>query len=153
MQTIKTLEPWRDVVFALPRLSRDGRWIAYSTVERQGSSGRGLHVIHRRAAPSDRLEDVRGSSASPVWSPDGSHLVFVNQQSGSATMDLMAVNVNAPTAPPVRLHTASEASRHHHEHRHALLDAVRLGMEGLCVAALALDGQVVEQFRATGSPG
>ena len=106
LQTIKTLEPWRDGGSALPRLSRDGRWIAYSAVERQGSSERAIHVVDAESGADRKIGIVQGSSSSPVWSPDGSHVVFVNHQNGSVTSDLMALDVNAPGAPPVRLETA-----------------------------------------------
>lgn len=106
MQTIKTLEPWRDGGASLPRLSRDGRWIAYSTIEREGSNERGLHVIDAQSGAERQLGRVPGSSSSPVWSPDGSRLMFVNEQGAGATADLLAVNVDAPAAPPVRLQSA-----------------------------------------------
>lgn len=103
MQTIKTLEPWRDGGGALPRLSRDGRWIAYSAVQGQGSPERAIHVVDAETGAERRIGIVRESSSSPVWSPDGSHVVFVNQQNGGAPRDLLAVDVNAPEAPPVRV--------------------------------------------------
>jgi Tol biopolymer transport system component len=109
MQTFKTLEPWRDGSGALPRLSRDGRWIAYSAVERQGSSERAIHVVDAESGAERRIAMVQGSSSSPVWSPDGSHVVFGNRQhsrDGSITSDLLALDVNSPEATPVRLETA-----------------------------------------------
>lgn len=109
MQTIKTLEPWRDGGLALPRLSRDGRWIAYSAVKRQGSSERAIHVVDAESGAERRIAMVQGSSSSPVWSPDGSHVVFVNRQhsrDGSIISDLLALEVSSPEAPPVRLETA-----------------------------------------------
>ena len=73
MQTIKTLEPWRDGASALPRLSRDGRWIVYSAVEREGSTERAIHVVDAENGAERRIRMVQGSSSSPVWAPDGSH--------------------------------------------------------------------------------
>jgi Tol biopolymer transport system component len=108
MQTIKMIEPWRDGGSALPRLSRDGRWIAYSVVEQQGSSERAIHVVDAESGAERRVAMVQGSSSSPVWSPDGSHVVFVNRQhisDGRITSDLLALDVNSPEAPPVLLET------------------------------------------------
>jgi len=151
MQTIKTLEPWRDGGFALPRLSRDGRWIAYSTVERRGSSERGLHVVDSQSGAERPIQHVPGSSASPVWTPDGSHLVFVNQQSASAAMDLMAVNVNAPTAPPVRLQTALGGFPFTITNT-GTLDWMEFdwGWKGCVLQPSHSGGQVVEQFSGHG---
>lgn len=106
LQTIKTLEPWRDGGSALPRLSRDGRWIAYSAAQREGSSERTIYVIDSESGADRGIDRVQGSSSSPVWSPDGSHLVFVNRQHGSVTSDLLALHITAPGAPQVRVQAA-----------------------------------------------
>jgi hypothetical protein len=105
MRTIKTLEPWRDGGSALPRLSRDGRSIAYSAVARQGSLDRAIYVMDAESGAERLVAPMTGSSASPVWSPDGSQVVFVNRQPGSLTSDLCAVDVNR-AARAVRLETA-----------------------------------------------
>jgi len=101
--TIKTLEPWRDGGMALPRLSRDGRRIAYSAVARQGSSERAIYIIDAESGADRPIVSAQGSSSSPVWSPDDRHVVCVNRRRGSLTSDLLALDVAAPAAPPVLL--------------------------------------------------
>ncbi|HEX6941328.1 MAG TPA: hypothetical protein VF128_00295, partial [Gemmatimonadaceae bacterium] len=150
MQTVKTLEPWRDGSGALPRLSRDGRWIAYSAIERQGAPERAIHVVDAETGAERRIGVVQGSSASPVWSPDGSHVVFVNRQysrDGSITSDLLAVDVNSPEAPPVRLETAFPGFPI------TITDAGTLywmqfdfGWKGLVLAPSTSGGSVLDQF-------
>ncbi len=105
LRTIKTLDPWRGGGGALPRLSPDGRWIAYSVAQRQDSSERAIYVVDAETGADRTIGRVQGSSRSPVWSPDGRHVIFVNQQRGSETSDLVALNINAPGSPPVRLET------------------------------------------------
>jgi Tol biopolymer transport system component len=151
MQTIKTLEPWRDGAGALPRLSRDGRWIAYSAAERQGSSERAIHVVDAESGAERRIGIVPGSSSSPVWSPDSSHVVFVNHQRGAATSDLLALDISAPAAPPVRLETAFPGAPI------AITNAGTLywirfdyGWKGIVMEPSTSGGQVVDEFSGHG---
>lgn len=103
MRTIKQLEPWRRGGSALPRLSRDGKWIAFSAVSREGSTDRHIYVTDANGQTERAVATVAGSNTNPVWTPDGSHVVFVNNsQDGS---ELLAVRVadGNPTGAPVRL--------------------------------------------------
>jgi Tol biopolymer transport system component len=151
MQTIKTLEPWRDGASALPRLSRDGRWIVYSAVEREGSTERVIHVVDAETGAERAIRPVRGSSSAPVWSPDNSHVVFVNRQPGSATSDLLAVDINAPEPPPVRLATGFAGAPI------AITNAGTLysmqfdfGWRGIVMRPPTSRGQVVDEFSGYG---
>ena len=61
-----------------PSLTRDGRWLAYST----SSEELNIALVARASGestiiPGDRIED------SPALAPDGSHIVFVSNRSGS----------------------------------------------------------------------
>jgi Tol biopolymer transport system component len=151
MQTIKTLEPWRDGASALPRLSRDGRWIAYSAVEREGSSDRAIHVVDAESGAERRIGTVTGSSSSPVWSSDGSHVVFVNHQRGAVANDLLALDINAPATPPVRLDTAFRGQPI------AITNAGTLywmefdfGWKGILMEPSTSGGRVVDEFSGYG---
>lgn len=151
MQTIKTLEPWRDGASALPRLSRDGRWIAYSAVQGQGSRERAIHVVDAETGAERRIGIVRGSSSSPVWSPDGSHVVFVNQQNGGATTDLLAVDVHAPEAPPVRVEPAFPGAPISITNAGTLYGMqFDFGWKGLVMQPSASGGRVVDEFSGHG---
>lgn len=151
MQTIKTLEPWRDGASALPRLSRDGRWIAYSAVEGQGSTERAIHVVDAETGAERRIGIVQGSSSSPVWSPDGSHIVFVNKQNGAATTDLVAVDVNAPEAPPVRVEPAFPGAPISITNAGTLYwMQFDFGWKGVVMRPTASGGRVVDEFSGNG---
>lgn len=151
IETIKILEPWRDGASALPRLSRDGRWIAYSAVESQSSTERAIHVVDAETGAERRIGIVRGSSSSPVWSPDGSHVVFVNQQKAGAAKDLLAVDVNAPEAPPVRLETAFPGNPISITNAGTLYwMQFDFGWKGLVMQPSASGGRVVDEFSGHG---
>ena len=81
-RTIKTLEPWRRGASSRLRLSPDGTAIAYAAVPQQGSTESHIYVIDADGANERSVMGVPGSSSLPVWTPDGRHILFVNNQAG-----------------------------------------------------------------------
>lgn len=103
IRTIKVLEPWRSGGSALPRLSRDGKWIAYSAVARETSADRYIYVMDADGHSERVVATMAGSNTSPAWTPDAAHVVFVNSQGNRS--QLFAVPVVADlrsAAVPVR---------------------------------------------------
>ena len=56
----------------MPRLSPDGRWIAFSTNE----SGRDEVVVQPFPGPGGRIQVSTGGGTEPVWSRDGRRLFY-----------------------------------------------------------------------------
>jgi hypothetical protein len=104
VRTIKTLEPWRGGNDAYPRLSPDGRWIAYSAVAREGATERHIYLMDAEGRSARALAALPGSCTSPVWTADSGNVVFRHVQ--GEQRGLYAVSVAAgggPGAAPVRL--------------------------------------------------
>jgi Tol biopolymer transport system component len=64
-----------------PRLSPDGKYIAYSAPA--GQQDRHIHIL--AADGSDLETDIKtsGINDAPLWTPDGAHILFVRSQAGS----------------------------------------------------------------------
>jgi len=81
----RTLEakPFRLVAGAAPRLSPDGKWVAFV---RDGQIYGVPVVPSAKPAPYPGADDVRplfrtqGTNTNPVWSPDGKRLAFVSER-------------------------------------------------------------------------
>ena len=150
-RTIKTLEPWRDGAMASPRLSRNGRWIAYSAVVQQGSDERAIYVVDAENGAERPIAKAPGSSSSPVWSPDGAYVISVNRQHGSLTSDLLALDASAPAAAPVLLEKGFSGAP-----VAVSTDGTLYSMEfdwgwrGLVLQLAAPGGTIVEQFSGHG---
>jgi Tol biopolymer transport system component/predicted Ser/Thr protein kinase len=67
-----------------PRFSPDGAWIAYGVAEPAG--GR-LYVTPAAGGPASAVTSGFYRAQSPVWSPDGRHLMFWGQRSRDAPPD------------------------------------------------------------------
>src|SRR5438105_5056575 len=56
----------------MPRLSPDGRWLAYASDE----SGRSEVYVRPFPGPGGRAQISAAGGAEPVWSPDGARLLY-----------------------------------------------------------------------------
>ncbi len=90
LQVLKSFEHirWPDY---WPRLSPDGRYIAYSVHARNGSVDCHIYLLAADASHETVLTQTAGINASPVWTPDGTHVLFVSNRSGA--WDLWSVPV------------------------------------------------------------
>jgi Tol biopolymer transport system component len=97
LRTIKTLDPWRNgATLARPRLSPDGRWVAYAAISRQGAGDSRLYVVSADGADEREIAAVSGTNTTPVWTADSSKVVFLNVQ--GAKRRLMAVSIRPESA-------------------------------------------------------
>src|SRR5688572_11535217 len=96
LRSAKWVGPYPD----LPRLSPDGRLIAYS----DGSPGmREIHVISRDGQTARRITDHPADDFGPLWSPDGSHLAFLSHRNGNAALWMVATRDGQPVGEPRRV--------------------------------------------------
>lgn len=133
VRVIKSLEAWRKVPsvdanngLVYPRLSPDGNSIAYSAVARDGSPDRYIYVIGANGQNEATVVSVAGANTHPVWTADGSHLLYLTDRSGSR--DLMAVAIRGGAAgggalaPPGRVCRVSHQT---HSNGRPVLPAIR----------------------------
>ena len=87
-----SVQPFANSAFkeTQPRFSRDGRWIAYVSNE----SGRDEVYIQPSEGNGGRLQISVEGGHSPLWSPDGRELFYVQRA------ELMAVKVDLRNTPP-----------------------------------------------------
>lgn len=87
-----------------PRLSPDGRYVAYQLRETDYAANKGLNSLwlrdlhHRDAAPR-RLTAPGSNSTNPRWSGDGGALYFLSTRSGSS--QVWKLDLNGGEAQPV----------------------------------------------------
>jgi Tol biopolymer transport system component len=81
VKTLKSLE-WRSP--GLAHLSPDGRFIAYDVLARQGSPLHEIRVMDAEAKSESVVVSADGDNASPVWTRDGSRILFLSKRSGNS---------------------------------------------------------------------
>ena len=83
-----------------PRLSPDGRFIAYL----EGATGlRDIHVVSVDGRQAFRLTDDPADDYAPIWSPDNRHLAFKSNRLGSVSMWAVEIKDGQPVGQPVKL--------------------------------------------------
>jgi len=78
------------------KLSPDGQTLAYSVSDRPGSQDRYIYTLNTVTREQRPVVTMAGVNVRPTWSPDGSQLFFVNEQSGRRA--LWVVGVRGGTA-------------------------------------------------------
>jgi Tol biopolymer transport system component len=82
VQVIKNLPPWNSGQGVTLHLAPDGRYIAYSGQCRQDGPETCVYVLSADGAAQTEL--LRGdANQNPVWTPDGSRILFSSNRSGS----------------------------------------------------------------------
>ena len=88
--------------YSHPRLSPDGRWLAFA---RQDSGGTDVWVYAVAGGTAMRRLTEGGNNRYPIWSRDGSHVVFQSDRDGDRGIFWQRAD---GTAPAERLTTAEE---------------------------------------------
>jgi Tol biopolymer transport system component len=100
---IVSFEPWRmPAGLHEVSLSPKGDRIAFSAPARMGSADRHISIVGADGQGETAVVKIAGSSTQPIWTPDGSHLVFVNQRALWA----VAVPHGAVSSEPTLVHQA-----------------------------------------------
>lgn len=101
---LKTFEPWQS--HYPERLSSDGRFIAYAAEPRPGSSDRYIYVLDAETQKETAVVTVAGSREAPVWTPDGTHLLFME----NSVLKSIGVRDSQPVGEPRVVHSGLDGT-------------------------------------------
>lgn len=93
---LKSLE-WREPIKA--SLSLDGRYIAYDAPAGESGSARDIFMLAEDGSRETLVEHNPANDRSPVWSPDGSRIVFLSDRTGNASLWMVPLVGGRPTGP------------------------------------------------------
>jgi dipeptidyl aminopeptidase/acylaminoacyl peptidase len=91
----------------LPRLSRDGRFVAL--VDRSAGPA-DIHVLSADGRQAHRVTEHPAEDREPVWSPDGRHLAFISNRFGAEALWAVAMDGAHPRGEPFTSRTPCTAS-------------------------------------------
>ena len=85
---------------ATPRLSPDGRFIAYL----EGDKGvRDVHVVSLDGREAYRITDDPADDLAPMWSPDSRHLAFTSTRLGAVSIWIADIKDGKTVGQPMKL--------------------------------------------------
>jgi hypothetical protein len=87
----------------LPRLSRDGRFVAL--VDRSAGPA-DIHVLSVDGQQAHRVTEHPAEDREPVWSPDGRHLAFISSRFGAEALWAVAMEGAQPRGEPFKIKDA-----------------------------------------------
>jgi len=96
-QSLKSLE-WRSP--GRVSVSPDGRFLAYDVPESASGSSRDIKVLATDGSRETTLVQHPADDTSPVWSPDGSHVLFLSTRTGAVSLWSQAVAGGSPDGSP-----------------------------------------------------
>lgn len=138
VRTLKTLD-WRGPVRA--SLSPDGAWIAYDFPPREEWPARDVYLLAADGSREIKLVEHPSNDFSPMWTPDGEHVMFLTDRGGSMAAWIQRVTAGR-AAGPARL-LKSDMHRAYplgFTARGALHYLIQSGQEDIYVAHLAENG-------------
>ncbi|MBL8290472.1 MAG: PD40 domain-containing protein, partial [Bryobacterales bacterium] len=103
IRTLRSRE-WRD---PWASLSPDGQYVAYAAFSNNESTNRQLYLLAADGSSEVVLDDGPGTKESPVWTPDGSHIVYVSDQDGSNGFWAVRVKNGKPAGAPQLVHRST----------------------------------------------
>jgi Tol biopolymer transport system component len=96
---------WRD---GAPRLSPDGRFVAYVN----GEKGlRDVHVVGVDGRDEFRITDDPADDTAPIWSPDSRHLAFTSNRQGAVSLWIVDVQAGKPVGRATKLKDGIQSAR------------------------------------------
>ena len=97
IKPLKSLE-WRQP--GRPSLSPDGRYVAYDVLEDRGRPDRDIYILATDGSSEAAAVKGPGIDNSPVWTPDGNHLIFTSNRSGTVGLYALDVHDGRPQGKP-----------------------------------------------------
>jgi Tol biopolymer transport system component len=103
VRTIRTFESWQALSLNFDaRVSADGQYVAFGARPTVDSADRYLYVIDSSGRRETAVVTAAGTHGSPVWTPNGAHLLFVSNSGGPASLRSVGLlNGRAIGAPRV----------------------------------------------------
>jgi len=86
-------------VFGGVSLSPDGRYIAYALRDSPGSPDSSIYVLSADGSRETVIAKGGGVNQAPLWTPDGSHVFFSSNRSGTFGLWAIAVENGKATGP------------------------------------------------------
>lgn len=83
-----------------PSFSPDGRWILYSFQTKEDVKQEDIFVLATDGSREIPLVQGPANDVSPIWTPDGKHVLFVSDRGGSKGLWLIEVNDGQPQGTP-----------------------------------------------------
>ena len=95
-RVLKTVE-WSSLKVSF---SPDGRYVAYDVPQQQGSDNHDIFVLASDGSREIRLVDHPADDQLLGWTPDGNHILFASDRSGTMSAWLQRVSDGKPQGPP-----------------------------------------------------
>ncbi len=74
-----------------PAISPDGRYIAYDSCPQEGAVNRDIYLLSLDGKQETALIEHPANELSPVWTPDGRHILFASDRTGSMSFWIIQV--------------------------------------------------------------
>jgi Tol biopolymer transport system component len=87
---------WQDVRASL---SPDGRYIAYDAIANQSASTHDIFVLAADGSQESAVVQNPADDTNPVWSPDGSQILFLSDRTGVRGLWTLPINHGKPAGP------------------------------------------------------
>ena len=95
-RVLKTVE-WSSLKVSF---SPDGRYVAYDVPQQQGSDNHDIFVLAADGSREIRLVEHPADDQLLGWTPDGNHILFASDRSGTMSAWLQRVSDGKPQGPP-----------------------------------------------------
>lgn len=96
VRVLKTFGPRPPVKMSI---SPDGRFLAYDFAPREESANRDIFLLSTDGGRESALIEHPANDVYPVWTPDGKHILFASDRTGSTSMWSIPVADGKPQGP------------------------------------------------------
>lgn len=145
VRPLKSLD-WREP--ARIAMSPDGRYLAYDFPTREDAPGRDIYVLAVDGSREAKVVEHAANDLFPVWTPDGKHLLFVSDRTGSPGLWAVAMEDGRAQGPARLLQPVGNVRPLGMTRAGALLYGLGTGSMDVYVAGIDIEtGKVTEPPR------